>query len=66
MRQLFIQSMMGICALLFALSGFVIAGSNHLNSFILILILFMLAWAVLEFYIGFSRPTRILGSGILF
>ncbi len=49
--------MMGICALLFALSGFVIAGSNHLNSFILILIIFMLTWAVLEFYIGFSRST---------
>ena len=46
---------MGISALIFALSGFVIVRSNHLNSFILFLIMCMLAWAAVEFYIGFSR-----------
>ncbi len=57
MTHVFKKSAMAFSALIFALSGFIIAGPDRVNPVILALIALMLVWAGLEFYIGFSRPT---------
>jgi protein-S-isoprenylcysteine O-methyltransferase Ste14 len=56
MHRIMQKSAMAISAMIVAISGLAIAGPGLFSPFIIILISFMLAWAVVELYIGFSRP----------
>ncbi len=58
MRRVMMKSAMAVSALVVALSGPAIAGPDIFDPFIISLIVLMLAWAGMEFSIGFSRPVE--------
>lgn len=58
MRRLMMKSAMGVSAFIVALLGPAVAGPDIFDPFIISLIVLMLAWAGIEFYIGFSRPVE--------